>query len=338
MNPIRPGVYTSYTLISSNTGMSGVTIGLAAAGPAVHGMQCIRSFQQAKAVFGESDTSLLQSLKAIFAHARTEVYAISVPSGDYEAAHTALLQKPVSVLCTDCTDQSVLTVLATDLRLRAESGQAVIGIAGAETASAAKTLAKALNCERFCLAAPAVSFGTAAVNVGPAVLAGMIARTDDYTDNLNGATAEIPYTVSTAFSDDTLRELMDAGICLFQQSGSVAELLRGMTTKTTDSSGNPDRRFHNLSVTLIADRVVSDVRTLLTQKLLGSGNGQVTLDAVLALIVCTLEEYRISGALTAYDTPLIELDEQDRTLCHVSLSFTVRQGIYQVYLHAMVNV
>lgn len=337
MNSIRPGVYTSYSLIPTKSAMSRAVIGVAAAGSEVPGVQKVTSFLQAKAMFGTTQTALLAFLKAIFAHAEVSVYAVSVLNNQYHTAFEALLQQPISLLCTDCADTPSLTKLALTLQQAAASGHAVVGIAGSTQATPAKALAATLNCERLCLTVPAL-VDDADTNVAPAVLAGMIADADDQTNNLNGAITAVSYHAATAFPDTTLRELMDSGLCVFQQSGSFTELLRGMTTKTKDENGNPDKRFQNLSVILIADQVVTDVRNILTEKLLGSGNGRVTLDSVLALIICTLEEHVVDGALTAYDTPILELDEQDRSICHVSLSFLVRQGIYQVYLHAVVSI
>ena len=333
--PIKPGVYTDYTLSQVTTTSSSMVVGIAACGGDVSGVKRITSLAQAKNFFAESEP-IVAYIKAFFAHANSTIYAVSVSDGDYQGAFELLLAEDITLLCTDCTDTETLQALTKTLTPLAASGKAVVVTAGAATAAQAVQTAVAVNSERLCLTAPAVTDG-GVVNVAPAILAGFVAAST-LADNLNGALTATAYRTPTSYDDDTLTELMNAGVCVFQQSGSFSELLRGMTTKTYDENGNPDRRFQNISVVFVADSVVRTVQQLLKEKLLENSNGTVTLDSVLALLVCSLEDFVASELLTAYDTPVLWLDEDDLSVCHVSLSFTVRQGIYQVYLHAYVTV
>lgn len=335
MSFIKPGVYTSYTLSQTTSTTSSIVAGIVASGSDTD-VQQVTSYAQAKALFGEESSVLLAYLKAFFAHASGVVYAMGV-STDYQTAFTTMLGYPISLLCTDCADSDCIATLADTLVTNADKGDAVVAVIGCSDADAAAAVANAYNCERICLTCPAI-VDSDAVDVAPAVLAGLIVDADDVTDNLNGALASTLYHADQTLDDDTLVALMAAGVCVFQPCGNLTELLRGMTTKTSDEDGNADTRFRNLSVVLIADQVVTQVRTLLEEKLLANSNSATTLDAVLSLIVCTLEDFVEADALTSYETPLVTLDEEDASICHVSLSFTVRQGIYQVYLNAMVSV
>ncbi len=332
MNEFRSGVFTSYSLVASPSQTNRVVVGVLVAGQ-VTPMQEIASLTQAKTIFGDGLVAAV--CNAIFAHGAATIQVLQ--TDDYPTGLSTLLAKTPSVIVTDCTDTETLQQLTAHLETQSKKGKTAILLTTVADSTEAKDLASAVNNARCCVATPAI-LSPQGYAVTAAILAGIIATSMAGDVQLNGALVAPSYQVTTLFSDQQLQELFAAGVCVFQQVGATAELMRGLTTKTTDETGQTDVRFRNLAVVLIADRVVSAVQTLLQEKLLHNSGGKVTLDAVLSLIVCLLEEFVATGQLTSYQQPLLYTAEEDVTVCHVELSFGVRQGIYQVYLHAVVTV
>ena len=344
MNRMRPGVYASYTVTAVSAKNKGRAVTVAAKSPkGTTPVQKVTSFSEAKALFGaaEEGNDLMQWMQAVYDNGSPVVYAKSMEDSGaaaYQSALEELLETEAYVVCWDKSDSALAEYAAERLAQLAERGTLKLAVCRGETENEAVTMAKAVNSARVCLTYPKMTWGSMTADVAPAVLAAQIAGCEDLGGNLNGALVQGDVQVVNVSSEDSVNALIRSGVCVFEQNGSFAELIRGVTTATMDEQGNADATFRNLSVTMIADVVMEELRALLQTRLLQAKGSKAALDSIASLVVCQLSDLEDQGLLSGYEMPAVYLSEEDSTVCMVEVQFTVLQGIQQVVLNAQIMV
>lgn len=342
MKTMRPGVYASYTIMPVFTANQGKSIGIVARSEIYQeSVRKITSISECKQLFGESG-AMTEMIQAIYANGSPIIYGASAED-DSEASYREALEKLLKaegpyIICTDSLQIEILQYLKQRISQLEEEGKEKIGICGAETAEKAVEYANLLNSRRMCISYPQMFSDTSLTNLSPAVLSVLISGEQDVTSNLNGKSAQGGFSLSEDCSEDQVNEMMQNGVCVFEKTGEYLELIRGSTTCTKNEEGEPDNTFRSLSVTLILDSVIPQLRNILEQRISKAKNTESSLNSIRSLLVCRLSDFKEAGLIGEYDMPNIVLSEEDSTVCIVSVAFTVVQGIQQVYLTAQISI
>ena len=337
---MRPGIYTDYTLTPLFSGKRGRAVGIAAQTTAdCEGVQTVESLSQAKRIFGEEspENVMMQLIAAVYACASPVLYAVGLRQ-DTDAAY----QEAVDQLCA--TPASILTLDRRSLPLyqylkgRLETAGEKLGeVSGIPEKEAAETAAE-LNCERLCLAVPETRAGGMTADLSAAALAALISGCDAPQNSLNGTALPAAFSVTEHFSEEEMEAMMEAGVCVFEERGGAATLIRGLTTRTRDAQGEADGALRNLGVILTVDTVIPALRELLQDRLETLGGDQTGLNAILSLVVSRLDDFVDLGLISSYETPAVFLEESDPSVCIVEVGFTVAQGLASIYLTAHITV
>ncbi len=340
---MRPGIYVDYQIYPLSSQQQSKTVGVIAQGTGdKNKVLKASSLEEAHRVFGPSGTEnpLGTLAEVLFSEGVSAVYGIS-PNGSsisfYSVAFHNLLQEPVDIFITDQTDPLFYNSVKKGLEDLGENAVGKYAVLLSQSSGAPEELAKTLNYERILLAYPKMTRQDESLDLSSAVLAGMLSVSEEITGNLNGTVSLGNYTVSK-LQEDQVNNLLKNGVCVLEQSGSHGELIRGVTTKTQDEDGNADYTYRNLSVPLIADRVVTELKEVLQTRINAAVGGSVALSSLSSLIVCKLEALQEEGILFSYRTPKLSLSEEDQSVCIVEVAFTAAQWFSQIYLTAHISV
>ncbi len=345
----RPGVFSRYTVIGSlGGGAAARAVGVIAASPTGEGqtLKHYTKLNDALAEYGDTRSSMLAALiKILMMNGISDIYAVSVGGEpvqeDYLAAFVLLdgVQGINGVVC-DAPTLAIMQALAGQLRITSESGRERIGFFGIPADALPEQAAKALNCERVCLAFPAVSFEGGGVQSGAYLAAAYCAaalREEDPAANLNLAEVTGAFTFPAPCEEERLTGLLQAGVSAFEASGDKAELIRALTTKTGEN-GVQDSSLRELSTVRIIDDVIPGIRALLKAQLRGTKNTASARDAIRTQVACELSRKCSWGIIDSFEAPVVSVKENEPTVCVVELAFAVVYGLHRIDIVAHVSV
>ena len=339
-NHERPGVYSAYeasTLVSASR--RGGAVGIAAQSGSEHKNTLYRlsRYEEAVSTVGEGDT-LTGLVRLLFQNGASAVYAVAVGEEGYDTAFSLLEQAEglTAVVC-DSTDLSVQQALRQSVLDASAARRERIAVVsgGAESVSELTERAKALNCERVVLAAPALSEGKGAELA--AAVAGAIAGETDPAVPLGGAELTGVGGLSAAYGDSEIDLLVRGGVTPVEEVGGVCSVVRGVTTRTTTGEA-PDSTWRELTTIRIVDDVIPAVRNALRTKFRRAKNTEQSRGAIRSQVVLELENKRSREIITDYGEVLARADEENPSVCVVEFSFTVAHGLNQIWLSAHITV
>lgn len=340
---MRPGIYVDYKIYPLSAQSNSKTVGIIAQGVGEKNkIMKACSLEEAHQLFGPAtEENPLGSLaEVLFSEGVSVVYGIC-PNGTsisfYTVAFHSMLEEPVEIFITDQTDSMFYNSIKNGLAGLGENAVGKYAVLSGQVTDQPEELANKLNSERVLLAYPKTTLQEKTLDLSAAVLAGMLSVNQEITGNLNGTVSMGNYIVSK-LQESKINSLLENGICVLEQSGNHAELIRGVTTRTKDEEGNAEYTYRNLSIPLIADRVVTELKEILQSRINAATGGNMALSSLSSLIVCKLENLKEEGILFDYHTPKISLLETDQSICVVEVEFTAAQWFSQIYLTAHISV
>lgn len=197
--------------------------------------------------------------------------------------------------------------------------------------------ATSINCERICFTCPQIFVSNLAVDMSPLLLAIMISKGDNISNNLAGMAVTSSFDTLTSLTENQKNNYLYNGICVFEEIGGNVCLIRAMTTKTLDVNGSYDSTYRNICVIVSVDTVKASLYNALTTKL-NSANPASSTGAILSLVVCELINLLDKKVISSYEKPIVALQEADKSICNVLINVVINQGINQIYLHLNMNV
>ncbi len=345
---MRPGVYASYTVTGGYTGGTQRMVGVIAASPTGEKGKC-KVFTRLNDVFAEygSDTeqsSMAALVKLLFLGRVGGVYCVCVgespTQSDYEAAYALLEETEIGALVCDAGTQGTIIRLGELLMQSAGRLKERIGFFGVPQGEAPHGAARAVNCERVVLTAPAVTLEggqtAGAAYLAAACCAAVLAQGDPAA-NLNLTQVEGNFGFPAEYSEEEITALLSAGVTVLEQSGGKGEIIRALTTKTAHN-GAPDLSLRELSTMRIIDDVVQTVRALLKRQLRGAKNNAATRDALRTQTACELSKKLAAGIIDSYTPPLLYPKEGEPTVCVAEIGFAVVYGIHRIEILAHISV
>lgn len=346
---MRPGVYSSYTIVGGYAGASGGAVGVIAASPTGEAM-IARHFTRLNEAFAEygsdAGASMMTALvKLLFLGRVCNVYCVSVgeepAQGDYEAAYDLLDAIPeVTALVCDADDLPIVQALGARLVESAEHARERMGYFGAPQDGEPDAAARAINCERVCLTLPAVTFEggerQSAAYLAAACCAA-VATESDPAANLNLTAVAGEFGFPAAYSEPEITVLLSAGVTVLESAGGAAEMIRALTTKTSEN-GAVDYTMRELSTVRIIDDVVPSLRGMLKSRLHGAKNNAATRDAIRTQVACELEKKCTAGVIEHFEPPVVYPKADEPTVCMVEVGFSVIYGMHRIELVAHITV
>ncbi len=343
MQTMRPGIYTSYTVIPRYPKKQGKAIGIAAkSGKIVQTVQKVTSLDQAKTLFGPmtSQNELLYLLQAAFWCGVPTVYAVSViadtASEHQKAIGKLIQQKDIYLICAN--QKAGTTYLKNQVQQQEQAGRELLIVTAENTVDSSIQLANQLNHKRILVSYPAIVSEESSTNLSAIILASLISVSQELNNNLNGTSIEQIFQIEQTILEEDINRLLQNGVAVFEQIGGHVELIRGVTTQTIGEDGQPDYTYRDLSVVLILDIVLYELRQLLLERMKRVYNDNASLNSIASLLACKLDELEQSGYLSTYELPRIYRKSDDSTACVADVSFTIRQGISQIYLTAQITI
>lgn len=343
----RPGVYSDFDASSVTASGGGVkTVALAGLSAAAAGLYTVTDYAAGAAVFG-ADSQLGKMLKLAFANGAGTILACPV-AADTAAAYGAAFDRIFAERAARlCAVGSALEAVQTALRDRIDAASAqkgeCVGLVGLSAPDNAALLARAavLNDERMVLVGPDVYLtGETAFGGGcmaAAALAGALAAQTDPALPLNGQVLAGLSGVSRTVSDAELDSLIRGGVTMVELNGGRAEVIRGVTTRTT-TGGAADATWRELNTILIVDDVIPAIRDSLRAKFARAKNNAATRGAVRSQVIVELESRVAREIIDSYDAVTAAADADDPTVCRVSFGMTVAHGLNRIYLTAHITV
>lgn len=333
-NRLRPGIYSSYEVYSEKENSGGRLVALCAA--ANGGRKSILSYAEAVAEYG-SDSSMAKLIKVILNNGAGEVMAIPVSDGDYAAAFAlAVSEAEVEFIVCDSADADVHSALKSAIMSADENKKHKLGIVQMQgSAEALSAAAQSLNCERIVLCGNCEPSGTAGSVA--AALAGVLSAQKDPALPLNGAVLREISGLQNRFSDSETEALLRAGVTPVELECGAAVIVRGLTTKT-ETDGEPDASFRDISTVLVIDDVLPAVRDALKRCFVRAKNTPQTRGAIRTQTVIVLEEKLRQEIIAGYDNVSVAADTADPTVCRVSFNFSVMSGLNIIELLACLTV
>lgn len=342
---MRPGIYVDYEISSLKGAVSGKTVGIVAQG-IKEGNRVFKaeSLEESRNLFGpgveENPLGLFAAL--LFAEGVSSVWGI-IPEGDgveqYQRAFDLLLAADgAEMILSDSGEEAFYQYEKTRLLSLGEKkiGKYLILPAQlAESAERAVEIANTMNCERICMAYPKVRYGQ--MDISQVILAAMLAHADELAGNLNGTVTAGTYEVAS-LTEEAVNQLIRNGVCVLEGMGNLVTLIRGVTTRIRNEEGEKDLFYRNLSVPMISDRVVLELRTLLLERIQSSPGGETALSTLASLLIGRLEELKEEGLISSYTAPSLRISEEDAGVCMAEVGFTISQWFSQIYLQAHITV
>lgn len=278
--------------------------------------------------------AVLECLRLLFAGGAGRVH---LARGQDAAAALALLEDPAigAVVC-QCQTAADYAALRTHLNQSGANMAERLGFAGASGVADALGAAKALCCERAVLCCPAAATGeqeTPHPLYAPCALA---ARLLSSPPNHSYSGEEFPQLQGVGtLPEAEVQQLLAAGVCVFEELGGGVELVRGLTTATTQN-GAGSNRLRGLNTTLISDHVVRHIRQTLKTRLKGASTA--SLGSIRDQVAVELAALRQEGVIAEFDPPRVRPDSGDPTACLVEIAFAVAHLIDRIYLTAHIRV
>lgn len=332
-NSLRPGVYLSYNVKNARARKDGVGIGIVVCGTEQK-LHSVSDLSEARYDFGE--TLPYYFIKAIFENADCPITVAETAGNSLEAYKEAYLSlynnRNIYFVISDNRSAEFLSFVKSELEKR---NYGLFVSACSEDSEPLET-AEALNCGRIVLCYPALK--EKAFDLSAAVVSSMLIRESEKNQNLWLSTVGGNYELGDSMTETEKNSMLKGGVTVLESGSYGAEVIRAVTTKTKDGEGNPDSSYRNVSVPLTADRVIYSLKELLNQRLSGTGRGKTTLGSIKSLVECYFISKKDEGLISSYDKPEITLSEDDRSVCLISVGFTIFEGIAQIYMNADITI
>ena len=343
----RPGVYSSYQ--ASNINYSNIARGIVGvAAEADDGdsdtVYSVKSFAEAKNLFGTAN--LTQIIDVLLRNGVYEVRAVPLDeptSSDYAAAFALLAaMNDVQIIICDSASSAVHSALKGVLSGGERKCDHKIGIVeSVGSVSNIISAAEAINCERIVMAAPSALdiYGEAGCcGMLSAAVAGAVLSEQDPAIPLNGAELYGLGGVSVQYTESQINDLVLGGVCPVECVGGVVSIIRGVTTYTSDSNGDSDNTWHELTTVRIVDNVIPEVRDSLKSMFARAKNTAQTRDAIRTQVMVILEKKLAAEIIEGYGSIVVSQDDNDPTVCNVTFDFAVAHGINKIILTANITV
>lgn len=334
-NELRPGIYSSYEVYSEKQNANGKGVVLCAA--AQMGQQkSVTGYAEAVRTYG-SDSNMAKLIKVILANGAGRIVAIPVVGGDYAAAFSlAAAERDVEIIVCDSRSAEVHAALKSAIMTADESDKYKLGIVEMNFGEEKLCLAAHnLNCERMVLCGNCEPDGTPGSVA--AAMAGLLCAQSDPALPLNGAELKEISELRNSFSDSQTEAILQAGVTPIELECGQILIVRGVTTKT-ETDGEPDASFRDISTVRVIDDVLPAVRAALRKCFVRAKNTPQTRGAIRSQTVIVLEEKLRQEIISGYDNVTAAADSSDPTVCRVSFNFSVMSGLNIIELLACLTV
>ena len=131
--------------------------------------------------------------------------------------------------------------------------------------------------------------------------------------------------------------LLQGGVTPVELVGGVCSVIRGVTTRTKTGEA-ADATWRELTTILVVDDVIPSIRAALGAKFARAKNTAQTRGAVRSQVILELEGKVAAEIISGYGEVTAQALESDPTVCLVTFSFTVAQGLNQIWLSAQITV
>ena len=340
---MRPGVYSVYEASSvvgggPRRGWAGVVALSEGGTPGT--LYDLGTGAEAAETFGRED-NLTRLVQVCMANGAARVLAVPVAdSNGYAAAFAKLAQEEnLKVVVCDSETLTVQQALRDHAVAAAQDRKeriAVVPGGAGETVSQLTSRAASLNSERVVVTAPGVSQEDGGALVAAAV-AGAICGEADPARPLGGAVLRGIPALAARYGESDVDALLQGGVTPVELVGGVCSVIRGVTTRTK-TGGATDPTWRELTTILVVDDVVPRVREALRAKFARAKNTAQTREAVRSQVILELEGKVAAEVITGYGEVTAQALAEDPTVCLVTFSFTVAQGLNQIWLSAQITV
>lgn len=285
-----------------------------------------------------NDTNARKMISFVQERIFCDIIAVGLESKSIEsykiAIDTVLANSDNYIIVTDIDDAILTTYVNEQIKLL---GLDKLFVTGCEKQLDIATYAKNINSERVCITAPAIFDASYKFDYSPLFLAVLISASENVASNLAGEKISSHLFIGQALSEVELNNYLYNGVSVFETVGESIYLVRGMTTRTQDESGNYDSTYRNIGVVIAADSCKQSLFIALSQQI-SAGSPAVGVGSVLTIVVSELERLIDREIISTYKRPVISLDEADQTICKIAVNVGIKQGINQIYLHLNMQV
>lgn len=340
----RPGIYSSYeaSKIIWGTG-NGKKVGIVCSST-VQGGQVynMTRLSDVSLIFGNN--SLMYRLCEIaFNNGASEIAGLSAGDEtiDYKSAFDLLKnENDIGIVICDSEDTQVHELLKDSILEASNNLKERIGIVSCSKDEDVTTWSENYNCERLVLVAqsPLDDNGNVLTScLIAAALAGVISKNVDPSISFNDSQLNGINSLDKNLTEDEIDIYIKNGITPFEVTVGKVEAIRVVTSKT-NTDGVMDKTFKDLNTILVMDYVISGVRNVLDKYLYGTKNNSVTRKSIATQTTIQLEEYRSSGIIDYYESPMVAIDSDDPSICIVEIQFTISHALNQIQILANIKV
>lgn len=341
----RPGVFSTYTISDggwkkvSKRAVGLVSTSLSGECGKVYKFTRLSELYNA---FG-STGNMYDMGEILFGAGISKIYAIGVDEqskydeGLYGEAFELLeLFEDIGAVVCDSDGIEVHKLLKASMDRCSESFKERIGFCCADVDECIGH-AKQLDSERMCVASPLVSYkqGTRGCYLA-AVYAAMCLGSVDVAQNLNMGEFSGDFSYSSSISEEQIDNLIENGVAVFEHVENGVRLVRAITTKSANGDGR--HGLGELSTVMIIDDVMMSIRDMLKSKLSGAKNSQSTLESIKTQTTLILDKKLDDEIISAYETPLVYISEEDSSICVVEIGFNVMHVMHRINLMAYITV
>ncbi|MBQ9106436.1 MAG: hypothetical protein IJY56_00935 [Clostridia bacterium] len=332
---LRPGVYVSRGEIFSR-GAKGRSVFIISG--SAEGDGKIFEAVRGKTPFegNESQGDLAVLCAAALENGAAKVYA-ACPGGDMTLQllldEASAREDVAAVLCTVVdAAEAVCKSCASD----SAAGRERICVIAADSLESAQSLAGSLNSERAVVTGQSVSFkGVSSYALAGAAVAGAVCEGYVSGRTLTGRMMD-GISVDDQLRDAQVVEAISCGITVVENTPKGAQIVRAVTSRTT-VDGMPDNSYRDLSVVTSADKVIAEVRQMLSERLAFAKNNADTRRAISSQTVILLEEKLRQGLIDDYEVPCVTADKDDPSVCILPLTFTPACALCSISVSASVR-
>ena len=298
-------------------------------------MYRLQSYRDVAKIPGGGRT-LTRSVRLLFEGAGR---VIVVLAPDINEAIGSLAGAGARVIVSGFTGEGELAALREHVEAASGQGREIIAFAGIAQPGAALSAAQAVNSGRVVLCCPALAPEEAEEDESPraiygaCALAAAVLAAPTPVQNFNGLRLR-GLRVAEPLDEDEIQQLIRGGVCVLENIGESAELIRAVTTHTSAQDGGSLLR--GLNTVLIIDDVLSSVRETLGGKL--SGSGRVSIEGIRDLVAVGLRQKQDSGIIASFEPPRVRLCPSNPGICLVEISFGVAHLLSQIHLTAFVRI